>query len=235
MTKNQNTAAEAKTAAAKALRTCRCGCEAPLGGKAAYRPGHDARHISNLKHKLDLASAGGDRTLEAGARIQEEVFAIFAELKSIALRQKLGRAVDNDKEGLYNSFGDAGVFVPYSENPSLGGNGKDRWGRDMQVAFEAAHPAEAPKAKKTPKAKEVNEHGFTAADGEDAHLFLHVHEETPAVPEPMWTETEEGDKTEEAFEVKIGRWTYPAKHLLGMDVRNTKRDGSGEWVPYTAS
>lgn len=32
--------------------------------------------------------------------------------------------------------------------------------------------------------------------------------------------------------VKIGRWTYPAMvNPDGSKVRNTKRDGSGEWVP----
>lgn len=31
--------------------------------------------------------------------------------------------------------------------------------------------------------------------------------------------------------VKVGRWTYPARQSLdGTIVRNTKRDGSGEWV-----
>lgn len=30
--------------------------------------------------------------------------------------------------------------------------------------------------------------------------------------------------------VKVGRWTYPARHFGGDLQRNTKRDGSGEWV-----
>ena len=30
--------------------------------------------------------------------------------------------------------------------------------------------------------------------------------------------------------VKIGRWTYPARKQGGEVSRNTKRDGSGEWV-----
>lgn len=34
--------------------------------------------------------------------------------------------------------------------------------------------------------------------------------------------------------VKVGRWTYPAKmNNLGLVWRNTKRDGSGEWVRHT--
>lgn len=32
-------------------------------------------------------------------------------------------------------------------------------------------------------------------------------------------------------EVKVGRWTYPGRELVdGTTIRNTKRDGSGEWV-----
>lgn len=33
-----------------------------------------------------------------------------------------------------------------------------------------------------------------------------------------------------ADDVKVGRWTYPARVVDGNLVRNTKRDGSGEWV-----
>lgn len=229
---NKNTAA-AKSAATKALRTCRCGCGAPLGGKAAYRPGHDARHVSNLKRDLENAAASSDRSPESTERIQGEVYAIFSQLKSDALRAKLGRAVDNDKEGLYNSFGDMGVFVPYSENPSLGGNrSKD------QAAFEANSPAEAPKAK---KAKD------SAPAVADEPWITHqpIEEETATVPEPMWTENEAGDWDEaeihadentppalDGLEVKIGRWTYPARrNLTGKLQRNLSRDGSGDWVP----
>lgn len=223
----ENTTAAAKTAAKSALRTCRCGCEAPLGGKAAYRPGHDARHVSNLKARLDITSASSDRSPEAKDRVQEEVYVIFAELKSVALRQKLGRAVDNDKEGLYNSFGDAGVFVPYSDNPSLG-SGHD----NDQAAFEARYPADAPKAKKAPKAK-VEAPAITEADGEDAALYLTIEDETPAVPEPMWTET---TQDEAPLEVKVGRWTYPARRRSnGKLERNVNRLGEGEWVPAEES
>lgn len=35
---------------------------------------------------------------------------------------------------------------------------------------------------------------------------------------------------ETAGEVKVGRWTYPARLVDGLMERNTKRDGSGEWV-----
>lgn len=213
----ENTAA-AKATATAAIRRCRCGCEAPLGGKAAYRPGHDARHVSNLKKRLDVAEQLSRRTPEENERIQAEVYAIFAELKTTALRQKLGRAVDNDKEGLYNSFGDAGIYVPYSDNPSLGRRHEQT---DLQTKFEAAHPVEEAKARK------VKDSAPAVADEPWITHEPVEEDETPAVPEPMWTET---TQDETPLEVKIGRWIYPARRTEAGLERNTKRDGSGEWV-----
>lgn len=45
--------------------------------------------------------------------------------------------------------------------------------------------------------------------------------------------THQIDPTEIAFEgiIKVGRWDYPARTFAnGAQERNTKRDGSGEWV-----
>lgn len=40
--------------------------------------------------------------------------------------------------------------------------------------------------------------------------------------------------TENGFTVKVGRWDYPAKlSNAGLVMRNTKRDGSGEWIRHT--
>lgn len=89
---------------------CLCGCGTP--SYSNYRPGHDAKHVSVQFKKLqdlDLYTSGA----------QAETNKIFAELASDALRAKLGRMVDNSKDGLYNGFGDAGIEVPFSENPSL--------------------------------------------------------------------------------------------------------------------
>ena len=37
----------------------------------------------------------------------------------------------------------------------------------------------------------------------------------------------------EESEVKVGRWSYPARtYKDGKVTRNTKRDGSGEWIAY---
>lgn len=41
----------------------------------------------------------------------------------------------------------------------------------------------------------------------------------------------QGDELVAQEVVKIGRWTYPLSHdAQGFPVRNTKRDGTGEWV-----
>lgn len=42
------------------------------------------------------------------------------------------------------------------------------------------------------------------------------------------------DTTEAYGTVKVGRWTYPATQMLGVVLRNAKRDGSGEWVETDA-
>ena len=36
--------------------------------------------------------------------------------------------------------------------------------------------------------------------------------------------------TRELPPVQVGRWTYPAQEVNGTALRNTKRDGTGEWV-----
>lgn len=33
-----------------------------------------------------------------------------------------------------------------------------------------------------------------------------------------------------ADDIKVGRWTYPARRFDGVLQRNTRRDGSGDWV-----
>lgn len=61
------------------FRSCGCGCEAPVAGKAAYRPGHDARHASDIGKEIAVT---GDRS-KADA------------LPSPALRAKALRIADN--------------------------------------------------------------------------------------------------------------------------------------------
>lgn len=64
---------------------CLCGCYEETGPKAFYRPGHDARHVSNL---LAAIIAEGNLSTANVARYSKA-------LPSEALRFKLERAVDN--------------------------------------------------------------------------------------------------------------------------------------------
>lgn len=50
--------------------------------------------------------------------------------------------------------------------------------------------------------------------------------EAAATPQPEWVTVEGG--------VKVGRWSYPARSNGAITERNTKRDGSGEWVTVEA-
>lgn len=55
----------------------------------------------------------------------------------------------------------------------------------------------------------------------------HAAEEAAKVPTPEWDDNLEF----QIGETKVGRWTYPTRTFPdGKVLRNTKRDGSGEWV-----
>ncbi|AZS07098.1 hypothetical protein SEA_WAWA_55 [Arthrobacter phage Wawa] len=67
-----------------------------------------------------------------------------------------------------------------------------------------------------------------------AEEAAHAEETATEVPEPMF-EDENPVYRERGF-VKIGRWEYPLReNHFGKTERNTKRDGSGEWVEYEAN
>lgn len=65
------------------VRLCGCGCKAQVAGKANYRPGHDARHVSAIAQAA-FANPGG--TLSAQERI--------ATLPSQALQHKAMSMLD---------------------------------------------------------------------------------------------------------------------------------------------
>jgi hypothetical protein len=165
----KSTLTSTKSTTVNGIRVCLCGCQEHVAGKALYRPGHDARHVSitfAALFELGLSAFEGN--------VQESVLALFEQLGSEKLQQKLGRMVDNSKDGLYNAFGDAGVYVPFSTNPSLG-------------------------------------------DAE--RVYNNLFEVVQVLPVVEHEDT-----------VKIGRWVYPARNIDGVFERNTKTDGSGEWI-----
>ncbi|AZS08712.1 hypothetical protein SEA_LENNOX_53 [Arthrobacter phage Lennox] len=66
-----------------------------------------------------------------------------------------------------------------------------------------------------------------------AEEAAHAEETATEVPEPMF-EDETPVYRERGF-VKVGRWEYPLReNHFGKTERNTKRDGSGEWIEYEA-
>lgn len=138
------TAAPTVTIKGVEFKGCGCGCGQPVGRKATYRPGHDARHAGQVARAAVESFRAGEGTLLAGIK----------GLPSDALRVK----------ALVMAQG----IIAKGES------------------------------KKTGQATPVNP----------------AQEMTGAA--------------------KVGRWTYPARMTLaGKAQRNTKRDGSGEWVAHT--
>ncbi|ATW58768.1 hypothetical protein KDJ07_gp54 [Arthrobacter phage Urla] len=81
---------EAKTPAPKAQESkspegdgCKCGCGVQVTGKSAYRPGHDAKHVSNLVRA----------TKEANTEQQGRIAGIASQTLSQPLFLKYMRAV----------------------------------------------------------------------------------------------------------------------------------------------
>lgn len=66
-----------------ASATCKCNCGQTVGPKATYRPGHDARHVSDL-----LVTIIEHQEFDMVAQYQ-------ADLPSVALRAKFAKAVEN--------------------------------------------------------------------------------------------------------------------------------------------
>jgi hypothetical protein len=84
------------------------------------------------------------------------------------------------------------------------------------------------KTTKTPQDRKPSKAASKKADAKAVATIVaqeeaeHAAASTP--PEPMWEET---------YPVKVGRWTYPTRQsTTGTQERNTKRDGSGEWIAY---
>lgn len=67
------------------LRRCLCGCELQVVGKAIYRPGHDARHVSQLATEIvQMVELG-----QHHAKITKATKAAFQELQGVKLVGKL--------------------------------------------------------------------------------------------------------------------------------------------------
>jgi len=132
------------------IRLCLCGCREHVAGKANYRPGHDARHVSRI---------GADLFNRGLSEHDDEWYDTLSVLPSTALVTKATRYANN----LYEKANKARVKA------------------EAQVVEQAR---------------------------------------AQAVP------------VQQDGTVKIGRWTYPARKVDDIVVRNVKRDGSSdEWIP----
>lgn len=102
------------------LPVCLCGCQEHVAGRAVYRPGHDARHVSVLfGHLVDILMDQEEDASFSKADIQGQIDGVFRMLPSDKLQQKLGRMVDNDRNGLYNAFADRGLRVPFTTRTAV--------------------------------------------------------------------------------------------------------------------
>lgn len=68
---------------------CKCGCGCEIGAKSMYRPGHDARHVSEVYKRLVTAWDNEPQWYEHGTAYKYAINALPTE----ALRDKLRRRV----------------------------------------------------------------------------------------------------------------------------------------------
>jgi len=206
MTKNQTPKAQAVT-----TRRCNCGCgEATSSSKTQYKPGHDARHVGIVaRDAAESAINGTDRQFA------------YEDLGSAALIAK----ADAMAKRLVQRFQEAAA--------------KAQIKADRKPAKDRKSKASKAEARAT---------AILVAQEEDRHAAEEAakraeREEAILADEPRPEDLDEDgqltdrEAPEESYTVKVGRWDYPAKSSQTVDgelyvVRNTKRDGSGEWVPF---
>lgn len=212
MAQNTNTTAktEAKAEAVKQIRRCACSCDLPVAGKSAYRQGHDAKHVSKLAEiaKLEAVNADAD---QFGLTIA----ALAVKLPSGRLQTKFIAAVTR---WMYKQFD--------RDHAAAKKNDSHEW----VISF---HPDDVRVALEGMENTQLGDRSTVSRNDvpvSETELIEEENEAETARPEPMWDDTE----GETLTEVKVGRWTYPARMIPGGEIeRNTKRDGSGEWVAFT--
>lgn len=197
---------------------CNCGCKTPVGKKSIYRPGHDAKHVSIVidglwNHEDWCEGTSGD----CGSAVDMTI-AAYNVFPTAALKAKFVNALSRKVDKEWSKYCTASLsksakireqascqfgWHPDEYYFGLSDNGIAPGKAPAKVAAPAT--VEAPTPAKTPQ--EVWE-----------------FEVTDTTPEP--------EITADGGEIKVGRWTYPTGSVAGGDVtyRNTKRDGSGEWV-----
>lgn len=188
MTKTQTTGTKATT-----TRRCECGCnEATSSSRTMYKPGHDARHASQVAKRIAATTDVAERNalletlptqhLQAKALAQ----ATRAEHKAQAKAQKAGAKAKTPKT----------PTDLVKATPEIVAEEQAQYEADLaeQVALRQADIEAQLAAEEVPQLK---------------------------LSEPL------------LGTVKIGRWEYPSRtYVTGEKQRNSKRDGSGDWISY---
>lgn len=102
---------------------------------------------------------------------------------------------------------------------------------------ELAKKDKQPADRKPSKAKKAEDKAIAAVVAQEEATHEEQEAAARAEREADIAAADEAEDLSPVGEVKVGRWTYPAKAARTADgevyvVRNTKRDGSGEWVAY---
>lgn len=180
---NPTTPEVAIAAAARPMgTTCFCGCDEAVAGKAIYRPGHDARHVSQLvKGYWDPTNPRTVQEFMANVGVLLPSQPLQFKAQQMYIRMELKAA-------------------------------KPKRQTTNQRAEAKALPTHDPEG-------HLYEEFVQAVEAEEARVEAIRFQEVP--------------------DVKVGRWFYPAREVYtdnGIHTeRNSKRDGSGEWVTVGGS
>lgn len=181
-------------------KTCNCGCKAPVGKKSIYRPGHDAKHVSIIIDSLWNNVEWTEGTTGESDSAVSMTVAAYGVFPTTALQTKFINALSRKIDKEWSKYCTA----------SLSKSAKIREQASCKFGW---HP-------------------------DEFYYGLKADLETATVPNsqtPVEAPVEEAPAQEisiDGGEIKVGRWTYPTGSVPGNDTiyRNTKRDGSGEWV-----
>ncbi|ALY10075.1 hypothetical protein RAP15_56 [Arthrobacter phage RAP15] len=149
------------------------------------------------------------------------------------------RHAGNVARAMAADYNDAGNADKLEALPTANLQHKAKMMAARLVSKEAAKLERAAKARETRTSIPEDRKAPAKPAGKIAEVVAaeeaaHAEETATEVPEPMFED--ETPVYKELAPVKVGRWEYPARqNHFGKTERNTKRDGSGEWVEYEAN
>lgn len=228
MTKNQTATRTASTtgdAKAPTTRACTCGCGlATSSSKTMYKPGHDARHAGQVARRIVEKHLHGDAaqaelkalpTANLQHKAGQMVTRLLAKAEALAVKELAKSTAKTAKDAK------AGKKASAKKDQTEGSQRAEALIDGLQEAVEGELAKIVAKEEAEHAAQLATEVELRRADIEAMDEF----EKAEAMDE---AEQAEYTVTEG---VKVGRWVYPGRKLANGELqRNTKRDGSGEWV-----